>query len=119
MQFYDEIFKCINYGHIMTIKLPKKSIFAAGCGIPLKPIFWISPQGNASESIRSAKGVHFAFLLPNEDAVDSWYKTTITHGAKDNGKPGPRPEYHPSYYGAFVTDPNGWHLEAVYHEFTS
>ena len=39
----------------------------------------------------------------------------IDAGGRDNGGPGPRTEYHPSYYGAFVLDPDGNNIEAVYH----
>lgn len=41
----------------------------------------------------------------------------MEHGARDNGAPGPRPEYHPGYYAAFVIDPNGYRLEAVLHNY--
>jgi catechol 2,3-dioxygenase-like lactoylglutathione lyase family enzyme len=39
----------------------------------------------------------------------------VAFAAKDNGAPGPRPEYHPDYYGAFVLDPDGHNVEAVCH----
>lgn len=41
--------------------------------------------------------------------------STCTAGGKDNGGPGPRDRYHPSYYGAFVLDPDGNNIEAVFH----
>ena len=40
---------------------------------------------------------------------------SITAGGRDNGAPGLRPDYHPSYYGAFVLDPDGNNVEAVTH----
>ncbi|TMD18085.1 MAG: VOC family protein, partial [Chloroflexi bacterium] len=48
--------------------------------------------------------------------VDAFYKAAIKAGAKDNGKPGIREDYHPNYYGAFVIDPDGHNLEAVCHK---
>ena len=42
--------------------------------------------------------------------------STMAAGAKDNGPPGPRPEYHEHYYGGFVLDPDGNNIEAVCHE---
>jgi len=47
---------------------------------------------------------------------DLWSKAAIQAGGKDNGKPGIRKDYHPSYYGAFVIDPDGHNLEAVCHK---
>jgi predicted lactoylglutathione lyase len=46
--------------------------------------------------------------------VDAFFKAALAHGGKDNGAPGLRP-YHPGYYAAFVIDPDGNNIEAVYH----
>ena len=46
--------------------------------------------------------------------VDAFYKTALANGGGDNGPPGERP-YHPGYYAAFVTDPDGNNIEAVFH----
>ena len=46
--------------------------------------------------------------------VDAFHKVALANGGKDNGPPGER-EYHPGYYGAFVLDPDGNNIEAVYH----
>lgn len=119
LAFYDQTMECIGYERVMTLDIPEKRVQAAGYGISPKPTFWISPMGKEEESVGSARGVHFAFLAPSQSAVDLWYETALKLGAKDNGKPGPRPEYHPGYYGAFVIDPNGWRIEAVYHEYST
>ena len=58
--------------------------------------------------------VHIAFQAKNQKAVQSFYKAALNAGGKDNGEPGERP-YHPGYYGAFVLDPDGNNIEAVYH----
>jgi predicted enzyme related to lactoylglutathione lyase len=47
---------------------------------------------------------------------DAFYSAAFAAGAKDNGAPGPRPHYHPNYYGAFVIDPNGHNIEAICHQ---
>ena len=47
--------------------------------------------------------------------VDAFHKAAIAAGGKDNGPPGPRPEYHAGYYSAFVLDPDGNNVEAVCH----
>lgn len=57
---------------------------------------------------------HLAFQARDQAMVDAFYKAALTHGGKDNGAPGKRP-YHPGYYAAFVLDPDGNNIEAVYH----
>ncbi|MCY4752793.1 VOC family protein [Pelomonas aquatica] len=60
--------------------------------------------------------VHIAFRVPTRAAVDGFHKAALAAGGTDNGPPGLRPNYHPSYYGAFVLDPDGNNIEAVCHE---
>lgn len=57
---------------------------------------------------------HLAFQAASRAAVDAFHKAALTHGGRDNGGPGERP-YHPGYYAAFVLDPDGNNIEAVYH----
>lgn len=57
---------------------------------------------------------HLAFQARDEAMVDAFYQAALANGGKDNGKPGERP-YHPGYYAAFVLDPDGNNIEAVYH----
>ena len=47
--------------------------------------------------------------------VDAFYDAALEAGGTDNGAPGPRPQYHENYYGAFVLDPDGNNIEAVCH----
>jgi catechol 2,3-dioxygenase-like lactoylglutathione lyase family enzyme len=56
---------------------------------------------------------HLAFASRSRMAVDAFYAAAIAHGGSDHGQPGPRPEYHAHYYGAFVLDPDGNNVEAV------
>jgi predicted lactoylglutathione lyase len=49
-------------------------------------------------------------------AVDAFYEAAIEAGGRDNGAPGLRPRHHPTYYGAYVLDPDGHNIEAVCHE---
>jgi predicted lactoylglutathione lyase len=62
-----------------------------------------------------ATHVHLAFQAPDRATVDRFYATALAAGGKDHGKPGIREEYHADYYGAFVIDPDGNNIEAVYH----
>lgn len=57
---------------------------------------------------------HFAFQAPNREAVDAFHRAGIEAGARDHGGPGLR-SYHPGYYAAFLLDPDGNNVEAVFH----
>ncbi len=57
---------------------------------------------------------HLAFQARDRAMVDAFHRTALAHGGQDNGAPGERP-YHPGYYGAFVLDPDGNNIEAVFH----
>jgi catechol 2,3-dioxygenase-like lactoylglutathione lyase family enzyme len=59
-------------------------------------------------------GFHLSFIAPNRTAVDAFHAAAIGAGGKDNGAPGLRPRYSPTYYAAFVIDPDGYKLEAVH-----
>ena len=60
-------------------------------------------------------GFHLAFSAPTRAAVDAFHAAAIAHGGEDNGAPGLRAHYGPSYYAAFVIDPHGYRIEAVCH----
>ena len=83
---------------------------AAGFGEDQKPYFWIFRRGGTPPN-----GVHVAFAAPSRERVDAFHAAAIDAGATDNGGPGVREIYHPSYYGAFVLDPDGNNVEAVCH----
>src|SRR5687768_2587869 len=58
-------------------------------------------------------GFHLAFAAPTREAVAAFHRASLRHGGKDNGGPGPRPNYGPHYFAAFVVDPDGHNIEAV------
>jgi len=58
--------------------------------------------------------VHLAFQAPDRETVQAFYQAALAAGGNDNGAPGER-SYHPGYYGAFVLDPDGNNIEAVFH----
>jgi len=58
--------------------------------------------------------MHVAFKA-DRSGVHAFHEAALAAGAKDNGAPGLRPEYHESYYAAFVRDPDGHNIEAVCH----
>jgi catechol 2,3-dioxygenase-like lactoylglutathione lyase family enzyme len=61
-----------------------------------------------------ARGTHIAFTAENTDEVDAFHTAALAAGGRDNGAPGERP-YGGYYYAAFVLDPDGHNIEAVYH----
>jgi catechol 2,3-dioxygenase-like lactoylglutathione lyase family enzyme len=58
-------------------------------------------------------GVHLAFAAGSRLMVNEFHRVALEHGGSSDGAPGPRPDYNPHYYGAFVRDPDGNKLEAV------
>jgi catechol 2,3-dioxygenase-like lactoylglutathione lyase family enzyme len=62
------------------------------------------------------QNVHHAFGVPDRATVDTFHRALLDAGYRDNGAPGERPQYHPGYYGAFVLDPDGNNVEAVFHD---
>jgi catechol 2,3-dioxygenase-like lactoylglutathione lyase family enzyme len=79
----------------------------AGYGVPGKGYFWIGPAK------QPPTGTHVAFAAPDRAAVHAFYEAALAAGGRDNGAPGLRPQYAPTYYGAFVRDPDGHNIEAV------
>ena len=63
---------------------------------------------------RPTSSVHIAFQAQSQEAVRRFHSAALAAGGRDNGGPGER-DYHPGYYGAFVFDPDGNNIEAVYH----
>lgn len=58
---------------------------------------------------------HVAFRARTRSQVDAFYQAALAAGGRSNGAPGLRPQYHDSYYAAFVLDPDGYNVEAVCH----
>ncbi len=80
---------------------------ALGYGMRSKAFFWI---GLRNELLT---GTHAAFLAPDRATVVAFHTAALAAGGRDNGAPGLRPQYRPTYYGAYVLDPDGHNIEAV------
>jgi catechol 2,3-dioxygenase-like lactoylglutathione lyase family enzyme len=63
-----------------------------------------------------SENVHVAFTAQSREQVDAFHRAAMDAGYRDNGPPGERPVYHEGYYGAFVLDPDGNNVEAVFHD---
>jgi catechol 2,3-dioxygenase-like lactoylglutathione lyase family enzyme len=81
---------------------------SAGFGPPGEPALWLY----ASPGAKSAP-MHVAFRAPDHAAVDRFHKSGLKAGGRDNGAPGLRADYSPTYYAAFLIDPDGNNVEAV------
>ncbi|MDE1924959.1 MAG: VOC family protein [Patescibacteria group bacterium] len=102
--FYEAVMKTLGYGVVFEDKN------VVGFGTNPHDMFEIR---QASEKIPLSAATHIAFSAKNEDAVRAFYTTALELGAKDNGKPDFR-DYEPGYFAAFIIDPNGHNLEAVF-----
>jgi catechol 2,3-dioxygenase-like lactoylglutathione lyase family enzyme len=104
--FYDGVLKHLGF------RIWAEGTDYVGYGTNERPHFWL----NLSDSKQSTERVHIAFPAESRAQVDSFYKLSLELGARSEGVPGLRPEYHPHYYGAFVLDPDGNNIEAVFHK---
>jgi catechol 2,3-dioxygenase-like lactoylglutathione lyase family enzyme len=111
--------RMIDHLHLRTRDLPASRRFytavLGSLGIPLvgggdhffADELWVDAGATPSH-------VHFAFQAADRAAVDRWYAAGLAAGGRDNGGPGER-NYHPGYYAAYLLDPDGNNVEAVYH----
>ena len=74
-----------------------------------RPFFWIAEHDPTHGKL------HIALSAKSRAEVDAFHAAGLAAGGRDNGAPGLRPHYHPGYYGAFVLDPDGHNIEAVFH----
>ena len=58
---------------------------------------------------------HIAFHAASQEQVWAFYQAALQAGGRDNGAPGLRPHYHAAYFAAFIHDPDGYNIEAVFH----
>lgn len=92
-------------------------------GVPIggagEDYFWVDELFVSSKDSEAAVGKltgrhHLAFQAADREMVDAFYRAGLSAGGTDHGAPGERP-YHPGYYAAFLLDPDGNNIEAVYH----
>jgi catechol 2,3-dioxygenase-like lactoylglutathione lyase family enzyme len=91
-------------GHVLG---PRDDSYA-GFGPPGAPALWLHAANRSAGS-----GAHVAFRAPDRAAVDRFHKDGLAAGGRDNGPPGVRADYSPTYYAAFLIDPDGNNIEAV------
>lgn len=106
--FYTRALAPLGYEPVMEFKGEWGT--AGGLGVGGKPDLWLR-----SSAEPTGPEFHVALAATSHAQVDAFYEAAIAAGARDNGAPGPRPEYHPGYYGAFVLTEDGVNLEVVCH----
>jgi len=106
MAFYDAGLAALGYIRLWT------GVDGLGYGAPggSEKLNIFAREGAAPAGL----GFHLAFVAPDPTSVDRFHAAALAHGGTDEGAPGPRPHYGASYYAAFVRDPDGHKLEAVY-----
>jgi catechol 2,3-dioxygenase-like lactoylglutathione lyase family enzyme len=79
-----------------------------GFGVGGKPDLWLRVAGDGGRA-------HVALAASDRKVVDAFHEAALINGGRNNGAPGLRTHYHPTYYGAFVLDPDGHNIEVVCH----
>jgi catechol 2,3-dioxygenase-like lactoylglutathione lyase family enzyme len=102
-RFYSAIFE--------TLKIP---IGGEGPGFFWADELFISDTKSPAAAGTVTGRAHLAFQAPDRETVERFYKAGLAAGGKDNGAPGER-QYHPGYFAAFLLDPDGNNVEAVFH----
>lgn len=107
VKFYTAALKPLGWTKMREFVYPGGK--TAGYGTKGKPYLWLS------SGAKTAPRIHVALGTDSRAAVDAFYKAAMKAGGMDNGPPGTRAEYHPTYYAAFVLDADGHNIEAVTH----
>ena len=111
--FYDAALAPLGYARVWSDLRPGEPDQAVGYGPPGGgDKFCLKDHGAAAQA--PGPGFHIAFAAPDRDAVDAFHRAALAAGGRDNGAPGLRAHYGPSYYAAFVIDPEGHRIEAVF-----
>ena len=103
--FYDVVLETLGAQRIMDFG------DTIGYGVPPRPDFWIGAQSTGNGFRES----HVAFAAPSRAAVRAFFDVAVAEGALALHEPRMWPEYHASYFAAFVRDPDGNNIEAVSH----
>ena len=109
--FYDAVLGALGEARVMTA--PDRVGYGARSDAEHPQRSYLSVVAAAGPLQADAR--HWAFSAPDRGAVDRFHAAALAAGGADDGPPGPRPDYHPRYYAAFVRDPDGNRLEAVCH----
>src|SRR6201999_3716623 len=108
-KFYDPVLKALGYKRVMDYS-PGAIAYGESKD---KPEFWIGLPHD-QKLPNGGNGTHVAFTAKGKAAVNRFHDAALKAGGSNNGEPGPRPDYGPGYYGAFIYDLDGNKIEATY-----
>lgn len=112
-KFYDATLGALGYKRVWEDLRPGERNQAIGYGlVDGQDLFTIKER--YSENLNPGPGFHLAFSASSKESVDHWHEIGLTLGGKDKGSPKLWTEFGPDYYAAYLVDPDGWQLEAVY-----
>lgn len=106
--FYLKALKPLGFSLMMEFPEGQSPMYG-GFGVEGKPFLWIGAGA------RQTPPTHIAFGVDTRPEVDAFYAAALAAGGTDNGPPGVRSDYTPTYYAAYVRDPEGHNIEAVCH----
>ncbi|MBI1251251.1 MAG: VOC family protein [Alphaproteobacteria bacterium] len=115
--FYDAVLAPLGMQPVYPVEINGQLVGVGYGDTPDKPTFWIQFPINGQPA-SMGNGVHIAFTAATREAVDAFYLAALDQGGAEDGRPGLRTEYHPSYYAAFIRDPDHNKIEAVCHAET-
>lgn len=113
--------RLLDHVHLRVSDLEASKRFYAGALAPLG--LGLTGEGDGwfsgdelfvSDDGTPTAGLHLAFQAKDQETVDRFHEAALAAGGRDDGAPGER-SYHPGYYAAYVLDPDGTNVEAVYH----
>jgi len=107
--FYDPVLKALGYKRVMDFS-PGAIAYGESRD---KPEFWIGLPHDQREPT-GGNGTHVSFAAKTRGAVNKFHEAALRAGGSNNGEPGPRPDYGPAYYGAFIYDLDGNKIEATF-----
>jgi len=104
--FYDKVLAALGIGRFMEHP-------GAVCWGRSYPEFWVQRPVDGRPA-SAGNGTHIGFDAAGKAEVDAFHKAGLAAGGRDEGAPGPRPQYGEPYYGCFLRDPEGHKIEAAF-----
>ncbi|MBB3655542.1 catechol 2,3-dioxygenase-like lactoylglutathione lyase family enzyme [Rhizobium sp. BK650] len=114
-RFYDAALGALGYVRVWEDIRPGEEEQAVGYGVPGGGDKLAIKSVEARQAAPGA-GFHLAFAAPDRQSVIDFHAAALAHGGVDNGAPGLRQHYGPNYFAAFVVDPDGYRIEAVFNQ---
>ncbi len=111
VEFYDSIMTALDCGKVYETE--KSLGYGVRCTVGEESHTCLAVYESDAANTDNAR--HWCFKAESREMVDQFYNSGLKNGGRSNGKPGLRDHYHKNYYGAFLYDPYGNRVEAVYH----